>query len=76
MSKPLGSGNISTPPIQKVLRREWDIGVETIRAVTKLRDHGVEHSDVRPPNVLWNPEKAMLVDFERSAIQARYSFSS
>lgn len=43
---------------------------ETTRAVTKLRNHGVEHGDVRPPNVLWNPEgrKVMLVDFERSEI--------
>jgi hypothetical protein len=47
-----------------------DIVEETTRAVTKLRYHGVDHCDVRPPNVLWNPEvgKVMLVDFERSEI--------
>ena len=47
-----------------------DIIEETTRAVTKLRYHGVDHCDVRPPNVLWNPEvgKVMLVDFERSEI--------
>jgi serine/threonine protein kinase len=30
----------------------------------------VEHRDIRPPNMLWNPEirNAMLVDFERSKI--------
>ena len=50
-----------------------DIDEETASAVTKLRDHGVEHCDVRPPNVLWNPEnkKVMLVDFERSEILKR-----
>jgi hypothetical protein len=44
-----------------------DLAVE---AVTKMRDCGVEHRDVRPPNVLWNPEikNVMLVDFERSEI--------
>jgi serine/threonine protein kinase len=48
----------------------YDIVEETTRAVAKLRNHGVEHGDVRPPNVLWNPEgrKVMLVDFERSEI--------
>jgi predicted Ser/Thr protein kinase len=47
-----------------------DIVEETTRAAIKLRNHGVEHGDVRPPNVLWNPEcrKVMLVDFERSEI--------
>ncbi len=42
-----------------------DIKVETNWAVAKLRDYRVEHGDVRPPNVLWNPEirKVMLVDF-------------
>ena len=47
-----------------------DINVETTYAVTKLRYHGVEHHDVRPPNVLWNSEggNIMLVDFERSEI--------
>jgi len=47
-----------------------DIVEESTRAVAKLRNYGVEHGDVRPPNVLWNPEgrKVMLVDFERSEI--------
>ncbi|KAH8650353.1 hypothetical protein BGZ60DRAFT_421798 [Tricladium varicosporioides] len=47
-----------------------DLAVETSKAVTRLRDCGVEHRDVRPPNVLWNPEtrNVMLVDFERSEI--------
>ena len=47
-----------------------DIDLETTRAVIKLRCHGVEHHDVRPPNVLWNSNggKIMLVDFERSEI--------
>lgn len=50
-----------------------DINVETTRAVTKLQRHGVEHHDVRPPNVLWNSEggNIMLVDFERSEILKR-----
>lgn len=48
-----------------------DLVVETNLAVTKLLGCGVEHGDVRPPNVLWNPEskKVMLVDFERSILQ-------
>jgi hypothetical protein len=50
-----------------------DINEETTRAVTKLRCHGVEHCDVRPPNVLWNSEggNVMLVDLERSEILKR-----
>ena len=50
-----------------------DINEETTCAVTKLRYHGVEHHDVRPPNVLWNSEggNVMLVDFERSEILKR-----
>jgi hypothetical protein len=47
-----------------------DLAVETSRAVTKLLVCGVEHRDLRPPNVLWNPEikNVVLVDFERSQI--------
>jgi len=47
-----------------------DLGMETSRAVTKMLGCGVEHRDVRPPNVLWNPEirNVVLVDFERSEI--------
>jgi serine/threonine protein kinase len=35
-----------------------------------MLDCGVEHRDVRPPNVLWNPEikNVVLVDFERLEI--------
>jgi len=51
-------------------RMSLDIKAETNQAVIKLRDCGVEHGDVRPPNVLWNPEirNVVLVDFERSEI--------
>jgi hypothetical protein len=47
-----------------------DLAVETSGAVTKMLSCGVEHCDVRPPNVLWNPEirNVVLVDFERSEI--------
>jgi hypothetical protein len=47
-----------------------DLAVETSMAVTKMLSCGVEHRDVRPPNVLWNPEirNVVLVDFERSEI--------
>jgi hypothetical protein len=40
---------------------------------TKLWYHGVEHYDVRPPNVLLNSEggNVMLVDLERSEILKR-----
>jgi hypothetical protein len=50
-----------------------DLEVDTSRAVTKMLDCGVEHRDVRPPNVLWNPEtrNVVLVDFERSEILKR-----
>jgi tRNA A-37 threonylcarbamoyl transferase component Bud32 len=50
-----------------------DINEETTHAVTKLRYHGVEHCDVRPPNVLWNSEggNIILVDLERSEIIKR-----
>ncbi|PSS25711.1 hypothetical protein M430DRAFT_33320 [Amorphotheca resinae ATCC 22711] len=47
-----------------------DFVEEIRRAVRKLLDYGVEHGDVRSPNVLWNAEskQVMLVDFERSTI--------
>ena len=47
-----------------------DLATETSWAVTKMLDCGVEHRDVRPPNVLWNPEigNVVLVHFERSEI--------
>ncbi|KAG9241154.1 hypothetical protein BJ878DRAFT_522142 [Calycina marina] len=47
-----------------------DLAVETSGAVTQMLGYGVEHRDVRPPNVLWNPEtrNVVLVDFERSEI--------
>ena len=52
-----------------------DIDLETIFAVTELRRHGLNHHDVRPPNVLWNSERRriMMVDFERSDILTRAS---
>ena len=47
-----------------------DLAAETSGAVTKMLNRGVEHRDIRPPNVLWNPEirNVVLVDFERSEI--------
>lgn len=52
-----------------------DLDLETARAAAALRDRGVEHCDVRPPNVLWDTEnsRVMLVDFERSTILKRAS---
>ena len=47
-----------------------DLAAETNGVVTRILDCGVEHHDIRPPNVLWNPEigNVVLVDFERSQI--------
>jgi len=52
-----------------------DLDVEKNAAVTKILSCGVEHRDVRPPNVLWNPEirNVVLVDFERSEILKQVS---
>ena len=52
-----------------------DLTAETGWAVTKLLGRGVEHRDVRPPNVLWNPEirNVVLVDFERSEVLKQVS---
>ncbi|CZT13612.1 uncharacterized protein RAG0_17113 [Rhynchosporium agropyri] len=52
-----------------------DLAEETNVAVTKLLSCGVEHRDIRPPNVLWNPETGhlVLVDFERSEILKKVS---
>jgi hypothetical protein len=52
-----------------------DLAAETSAVVTKILDYGVEYRDVRPPNVLWNPEirKVVLVDFERSEILKQVS---
>ena len=42
----------------------------TSLAVAKLRACGVEHGDLRSPNVLWSSEigNVVLIDFERSKI--------
>jgi serine/threonine protein kinase len=54
-----------------------DLAVETSWAVTKMLGCGVEHRDIRPPNVLWNPEirNVVLVDFERSEILKQLVFA-
>ncbi|RFU32574.1 hypothetical protein B7463_g3766, partial [Scytalidium lignicola] len=53
-----------------MLAMERDLAAETSEVATKLLNCGVEHRDIRPPNVLWNPEirNVVLVDFERSEI--------
>ena len=52
-----------------------DMDLETTCAVTRLRCHGVNHRDVRLPNVLWNSKtiRIMLVGFEWSDILTRAS---
>ncbi|KAH8745085.1 hypothetical protein F5882DRAFT_495313, partial [Hyaloscypha sp. PMI_1271] len=47
-----------------------DLATETSRAVIKILGYGVEHRDIWPLNVLWNPEirNVVLVDFEHSEI--------
>jgi hypothetical protein len=52
-----------------------DLAAETDRAVRQLLDCGVEHRDVRPPNVLFNTDtgNVVLVDFERSKIVKQVS---
>ncbi|PGH33222.1 hypothetical protein GX50_03984 [[Emmonsia] crescens] len=47
-----------------------DLKGEVHRSVEEVRQEGVEHNDVREPNILWNDERqrAMLVDFERSRL--------
>ncbi|KKZ60465.1 hypothetical protein EMCG_00752 [[Emmonsia] crescens] len=47
-----------------------DLEGEVYRSVEEVRREGVEHNDVREPNILWNDERqrAMLVDFERSLL--------
>ncbi|CZT13877.1 uncharacterized protein RCO7_00684 [Rhynchosporium graminicola] len=71
---PVYLGNISLGGEQArkdlVLAMGRDIAMETSEAVTKLLNCGMEHHDIRPPNVLWNPEtrNVVLVDFERSEI--------
>ena len=46
------------------------MAVEISRAVTKILGCGVEHRDMRPPNMLWNTKgrKMILVDFEHLEI--------
>jgi serine/threonine protein kinase len=53
--------------------RPWDTNAtdfKTAVAVEELHRHGVQHNDVRPPNVLWSVElrKVMLIDFVRSKL--------
>jgi len=47
-----------------------DLATETSVVVIKILDYGVEYRDVRPPNVLWNPDirNVVLVDFKRLEI--------
>ena len=47
----------------------------TFPSVIKMLSCGVEHRDIRPPNVLWNLEirNVVLVDFERSEILKQVS---
>lgn len=47
-----------------------DLEREVCRSVREISDEGVEHNDVRVPNILWNAERgrAMLIDFERSCL--------
>lgn len=49
---------------------EYYVHPEAIRIRDKLRALGVEHNDLRPPNVMQNPQtKArMLIDFDCSKI--------
>jgi hypothetical protein len=53
-----------------ILAMGRDLGAERSREVTKMLGCGVEHRNVRPLNVLWNPEirNVVLIDFERSEI--------
>lgn len=47
-----------------------DLATETNIADIRMLACGVDHRDVRPPNVLWNAEvgNLVLVDFKRSEI--------
>lgn len=48
--------------------REYEVHPEARRSEKVLRALGVEHCDLRPPNVLLDPrdQTLMLIDFERS----------
>jgi len=48
-----------------------DLPQEIRRSVDEVSGEGVEHNDVREPNILWNLERqrAMLIDFERSHLR-------
>jgi len=50
-----------------------DLSPEIRRSVDEIYREGVEHNDVRDPNILWNTERqrAMLIDFERSNLLDR-----
>ena len=58
-----------------MLKKGPDLAAETSGAVTKMLGCGVEHRDVRPPNVLWNAEirNVVLVDFEGSRILKQWA---
>jgi hypothetical protein len=47
-----------------------DLEGEIRRTVDEIHGEGVEHNDVREPNILWNAERgrATLIDLERSSI--------
>ncbi|KJF60363.1 uncharacterized protein CIMG_10489 [Coccidioides immitis RS] len=49
-----------------------DLDGEIDRSLEEICREGVDHSDVREPNILWNRERrrVMLIDFERSRLLA------
>jgi aminoglycoside/choline kinase family phosphotransferase len=59
------AGEQARKDLMLAMRR--DLNAETNGAVRKMLSCGVEHRDIRPPNVLWNLEirNVVLVDFER-----------
>lgn len=48
---------------------------EILRSKNEIRALGVVHQDLRPDNILWNPElkRALIIDFHRSSLDCRPS---
>ncbi|OGM39127.1 hypothetical protein ABOM_012263, partial [Aspergillus bombycis] len=59
-------------PINK-LEDVGSIRHEISRSQTEIRSLGVLHQDLRPDNMLWNPElgRVLIIDFHRSELDAR-----
>ncbi|KAH8432444.1 uncharacterized protein LDX57_010080 [Aspergillus melleus] len=62
-----GGESVGHDPLDKAIQRA------IYRSVKEIRSFGVVHQDLRPDNILWNPEleRALIIDFHRCTLDCR-----